>query len=240
MAEATPEVAHDDLASAQEQLARALGRARIGEDRNLAGQVRELGERVAHLLAGLLRMTRMHSPNNSAFDKPVDELRRSLARLHELLGTIHLVAVEDQVYVNEVRIRSDDKVTSLRELSAELHRHNAGGITLHAPLAGAAIRALIGALAGAPAAADPRSALARSLAAAGLSTVDLEGSFRFRMAGEAVREQAVPRDLVRRGIAAIDEEYRNLAAGRSPNPVAPAPPRGGGPRARPRRRGTLE
>ena len=48
----------DDLSRAQEDLGRALGRARIGEDRALANQVRELGERPAHLLSGLLRMTR--------------------------------------------------------------------------------------------------------------------------------------------------------------------------------------
>ena len=58
----------DDLSRAQDALARALGRARIGEDRALANQVRELGERLAHLLSGLLRMTRLHSPDNRFSD----------------------------------------------------------------------------------------------------------------------------------------------------------------------------
>ena len=40
----------DEISRAQETLARALGRARIGEDRALANLVRELGERLAHLL----------------------------------------------------------------------------------------------------------------------------------------------------------------------------------------------
>jgi len=40
----------DDLGHAQEALGRALGRARIGEDRALANQVRELGERLAQAI----------------------------------------------------------------------------------------------------------------------------------------------------------------------------------------------
>jgi hypothetical protein len=115
----------DDLSRAQEALARALGRARLGEDRALANQVRELGERLAHLLLGLLRMTRLHSPDNNAFNKPVEDLHMTLVQLHDLLGSVHLVAVEDQVYVNDIRIRAPEKASSIRDWT-EL-RHNCGG-----------------------------------------------------------------------------------------------------------------
>ena len=81
--------APDDIGRAQELLGRAIGRARIGEDRELANRVRELGERLAHLLLGLLRMTRMHSPDNHAFDRPVEELifplRDTLARIRRVV-----------------------------------------------------------------------------------------------------------------------------------------------------------
>src|SRR5512141_244860 len=95
----------DELSRAQEALGRALGRARAGEDPELANTGRELGERLAHLLSGLLRMSRLHSPDNRAFDQPVAEVRTTLVRLGEILGAVHLVAVEDQVYVNDIRIR---------------------------------------------------------------------------------------------------------------------------------------
>jgi hypothetical protein len=215
----TAEVATDDLTRAQQELGRALGRARIGEDRALANQVRELGERLAHLLAGLLRMTRLHSPDNSAFNKPVEELTHTLVQLHELLGSVHLVAVEDQVYVNDIRIRAGDKASSIRELGAELHRHNVGGVTFHLPLDGPAIRALIGALGSAPAPSEPRNSLTRTLHAAGLTGIELVGRFRFRMAGEAAQEIADPRDLVSRALTVTDEAFQNLAAGRVPNPL---------------------
>ena len=47
----------DELDRAQSELGRALGRARSGEDRDLANQVRERGEQVATLLAGLLKLS---------------------------------------------------------------------------------------------------------------------------------------------------------------------------------------
>jgi hypothetical protein len=209
----------DELARAQEELGRALGRARIGEDRALANLVRELGERLAHLLSGLLRMTRLHSPDNRAFDKPVSEVHETLVRLHELLGSVHLVAVEDQVYVNDIRIRADEKASSIRELGAELHRHNTGGITFHLPLDGPAIRVLVGALGGKAASAEPRNTLARALHSGGIRGIELAGRFRFRMAGEAARETAETRDLVSRALAATEEAFQNVAAGRVPNPL---------------------
>jgi hypothetical protein len=209
----------DDLSRAQEALARALGRARIGEDRALANQVRERGERLAHLLSGLLRMTRLHSPDNSAFNKPVEDLHTTLVQLNDLLGSVHLVAVEDQVYVNDIRIRAGEKASSIRELGAELHRHNAGGITFHQPLDGAAIRALIGCLGAAPAAHEPRNGLTRALHAAGVTGLELSGRFRFRMASEDASETSDPRDFVSRALAAAEEAFQNLAAGRVPNPL---------------------
>jgi hypothetical protein len=209
----------DDLSRAQEALARALGRARIGEDRALANQVRELGERLAHLLSGLLRMTRLHSPDNNAFNKPVEDLHTTLVQLNELLGSVHLVAVEDQVYVNDIRIRAGEKASSIRELGAELQRHNAGGITFHLPLDGPGIRALIGGLGSAPAPHEPRNSLARALHAAGVSGIELQGRFRFRMASEELAEMSDPRDFVSRALTAADEAFQNLAAGRMPNPL---------------------
>ncbi len=181
--------------------------------------MRELGERLAHLLSGLLRMTRLHSPDNSAFNKPVEDLHTTLVQLTDLLGSVHLVAVEDQVYVNDIRIRSGEKASSMRELGGELQRHNAGGITFHLPLDGPGIRALIGGLGSTPAPVEPRNSLARALHAAGVSGLELQGRFRFRMASEDSAEMSDPRDFVSRALAATDEAFQNLAAGRVPNPL---------------------
>jgi HD domain-containing protein len=209
----------DDLSRAQESLGRALGRARVSEDRELANQVREMGERLAHLLSGLLRMSHLHSSDNRAFDQPVSDVHGALVKLNELLGAVHVVAVEDQVYVNDIRIRAGDKAGSVRELCHELHRHNVGGITFHGPLEGPAIRALVAALGGPAAPSEPRNSLARTLLAQGIEAVELQGRFRFRMAGEATRKTAEPGEIVPRVLAAAEEAAGNLAAGRVPNPL---------------------
>jgi hypothetical protein len=219
VSETSPTVATDDLERAQAELARALGRARIGEDRALANQVRELGERLAHLLAGLLRMTRLHSADNNAFNKPVEDLHQTLVQLHDMLGSVHLVAVEDQVYVNDIRIRAGDKASSLRDLSGELQRHNVGGITFHMPLDGPAVRALVAAIGGSPAPSEPRNALVRALSAADLTGLELSGRFRFRMAAEGGPQGSLPRGFLSRALATTDEAFQNLAAGRVPNPL---------------------
>jgi hypothetical protein len=218
--EPVPAADLDDLSQAQENLARALGRARIGEDRALANLVRELGERLAHLLAGLLRMTQLHSPDNTAFNQPAEELHRTLVKLHDTLGAVHLVAVEDQVYVNDIRIRTGEKETGIHELGAELLRHNVGGITFHEPLDDAGIRRLVGLLGGEGASEEPRTALVRALEAAGVIGLELAGRHRFRMAGGGSEGDLPERhDLVPRALTAIDEAFQNLAAGRVPNPL---------------------
>jgi hypothetical protein len=129
------------------------------------------------------------------------------------------VAVEDQVYVNDIRIRAGEKASGIQELGAELQRHNTGGITFHVPIEGPAIRSVVGCLGATAAAADPRTSLARALHAAGITGLELQGRFRFRMASEARAEAADPRDFVSRALAATDEAFQNLAAGRVPNPL---------------------
>ncbi len=229
----------DDLTQAQEELGRALGRARIGEDRALFDQVRELGERLAYLLSGLLRMTRMHSPDNRAFDQPVAELHRTLVRLHEILGPIHLVAVEDQVYVNDIRIRTGDKDSAIHELGNELERHNVGEVTFHEPLDDAGIRGLVGALGEDPAAEQPRTALTQTLEARGVNGLELHGRFRFRMAGGVASDITERQDLAPPGPGRHRRGVPEPLCRAGAQPAAPAAHRDRAARGGPRGRGAL-
>jgi hypothetical protein len=206
----------DELLQAQEELARALGRARAGEDRDLAQRVRESGEQVVHLLGGLLKMTRVHAPENKAFDAPVVEFGKALATLVELLGTVHLVTVEDQVYVNDVRIRNDGK-SGARDLGAELRRHDTGGLSFHAPLSDPAIRTLVRSLAAAPEGEAKRAALLARLQAAQVTTVEPAGVFRFRL--DEGEDKRTPEDVLRRVLGLVNETWANLKDGRQLNPL---------------------
>ena len=90
------------IEASQEQLGRSLDRARMGEDKDLAARVRDLGERLVRLLYGLLKMTEIHALDNNAFKKPSKEFSIVTETLMELLGAIHIVTVEDQVFVNDI------------------------------------------------------------------------------------------------------------------------------------------
>jgi hypothetical protein len=208
-----------DLQQAQSILGRALGRARAGEDRELAQRVREAGEQLSHMLGGLLKLSRTHAPDNRAFDTPVAEFSRALSGLVSQLGTVHLVTVEDQVYVNDIRIRTEG-AGSAKDLGAELRRHNVGGVSFHGPLDPEAARGLVAALSAPPAAELPRRALSRALEARGLGSVELVGIHRFRTAragDEPTRRD--PSEILGRLLDLVAETWDNLRAGRVLNPL---------------------
>ena len=101
--------AHDsEILESQERLGKALDKARAGDDRALATAVREDGELFVRIFYGLLRMIRLHDLDNQAFGKPILEFVSVTERLCELLGAVNIVCVEEQVYINDIRIRFDE------------------------------------------------------------------------------------------------------------------------------------
>lgn len=210
----------DDLSVAQESLGHAIDQARAGEDKQLSQQVREHGEQVVRLLNGLQRLTRIHDPKNAAFDQPIRELSLSLKRLYDLLGAVRVICVEGQVYVNDIRIRLDEKAGSATELTEELARHGAGGLTFFEPLVEDAIRALTFLLSAPAPAANQRAHLMKALADNGLSTVAPTGFFKLKVSGdkEVHTGRSLQKSLLRASASASDA-WAQIAAGRLPNPA---------------------
>ena len=210
----------DEVLRAQTEIGRALRRAHAGEDRALAARVREEGDRLAHLFAGVLAMARTHALDNRAFDQPLRDLGTALAHLAGLLGSVHLLTVEEQVYVNDVRIRLEGTEVG-SALGARLARHGCGGLSFHAPLSDSQWRALVAALAAEPAATAARSALGRALLTAGLTSVEVAGIHHFRVGqpGEAPVASRPPAAVVQSGVRLAEESWANLAAARLPNPL---------------------
>jgi hypothetical protein len=208
----------DELQRAQRTLGRALGKARAGEDRELAQRVRENGEQLGQMLSGLLKMTRVHAADNKAFDAPLAEFVRALSALADLVGEVYLVAVEDQAYLNEIRLRSEGK-PGLRELGAELRRQNVGGVTFQSPLDSRQARALVAAFAAPPVEPAPRTALEERLGKAGVDSVGLHGILRFRTSEEMATGRPDPTEALRRALALSADAWERLAAGRALNPL---------------------
>ncbi len=208
----------DELQQAQASLGRAVERARAGEDRVLAAQVRERGEQLAHLLTGLVRMGHVHATTNHAFDQPCAELSRALDALLSLLGSVHLVAVDDQVYLNDVRLKTTAEGPQ-RALGAELAKHNVGGLTFGGALTDAQVRVLVARLAQRPEPPHPRGAVLRHLREAGVDGVTLQGLHRFRMSDDAAPDDEAGA-LVHALVEAVEQAWDALGAGRELNVLA--------------------
>jgi HD-GYP domain-containing protein (c-di-GMP phosphodiesterase class II) len=210
----------DAIATAQEQLARTLQRARAEEDRELATRVRELGAQLAHLLNGLFHMARTHALNNTAFDAPVREFGVALRQTMELLGPVSLQCVEDQIFVNDLRIRFDKLIEQSITLGSDLQRHAVGGLTFNGPLADPEIRTIVRLFSSPPATAGPRAALQSGLGAAGLSSVQVHPPFRFRITGEEFHQATREfREIYLASASTVAGVFANLGADRLPSPL---------------------
>ncbi len=210
----------DALQAAQDDLGRALDRARAGEDRELAAIVRDEGHQVVRLIFGLIRLTRVHDTDNQVFEKPLRDLHQVIANLIDVLGVVHLIAVEDQVYINDVRIRFMDRAEGAQELGSELRRLNVGGITFHDSPSPQQLRVLTNAFALPPIGVHSRAELLGRLKEVGVTGVEAHGLFRFRMSGEEVEDRQVDTEVAtRRAAEVVDETWTNMVNQRVPNPL---------------------
>lgn len=205
------------IQDAQQRLGRTLRRARLVEDRALARTVRELGERLAHINHGLLQLVRMHDVSNKAFDKPVEEFRHVLTCLIDLLGPVNLVCVEDQVWVNGIRVRFDVNLEHAQALGDMFRRQNVGGLTYFQDLSTDDVRTVLGLFAAKPAAERARTTLQQGLDESGLSSVELHPQFQFVTESQRISKQ-VP-ELSNAAADVLAETFVNLEADRLPNPL---------------------
>lgn len=209
----------DEVGQAQRDVGAAIDRARAGDDRELAGKVRELGEQFVRMLTGAMRMTRFHDVNNMAFETPLRDLERSLAALRDLLGLVQVIMVEDQVYVNDQRLRLDDRVDPDDGFAAMWLRHEVGGLNLHATLTMEQWKRVVVRAMGEAAAEHPRPNLQVKLEGEGLNALELLPVFRFRMKDEHRRLDQDAGAIMHRAAGVIDGLWAGLASGRAANPL---------------------
>ncbi len=209
----------DEVGQAQRDVGAALDRARAGDDRELAAKVRELGEQFVRMLTGAMRMTRFHDVGNMAFEAPLRDLERSLTALRDLLGLVQVIMVEDQVYVNDQRLRLDDRIDPEDGFAALWLRHQVGGLNLHATFTMDQWRRVVVRSMTEPAADHPRPALQAALESEGLNAIELLPVFRYRMKDEHRRLDQDVGAIMHRAAGVIDGLWAGLAAGRAANPL---------------------
>ena len=211
----------DEIQQGQDALGKALEQARAGEDRQLGQRVREYGESFVRLVNGLVRLCAIHAPDNHAFDEPTNQLVNTLLKLDKLIGQVAIVCVEGQVYVNDLRVRMDDRMSGPQALEAELARHACGGLAFTRPLDAEQVRALAHCIAAPPAEEKPLQALADALRDCGVPEVTPQGRYRLRISGETARSasQVELQRTLQRANGVVAEAWGNLSANRVPNPL---------------------
>ncbi len=207
------------VASVQRGLEKALQRASLADDRELAGRVRDEGHRLVFLLNGLVRTSRLYQLDNAALEGPSAEFASVLRGLIGLLGAVTIFCVEDNVYVNDVRLRvRPTEQVVIDGIVAELDRHNVGGVAFHGPIGAPEVKLLARALSQpAGEAGRARAALADRLTA--VPELELTGRYRFRISGERTTVKQRHDDVMRRGAAVVKEAVANLGSNRLPNPL---------------------
>jgi hypothetical protein len=207
-----------NLEALQQTLEQALRGERATDDRELATVVREEGHRLVFLLSGLVRASRLYDLENAALTGPSRELAEVLDGLVDRLGVVHVVLVEGQAYVNDVRVRvralEQDVVD---QLAGELGRHEVGGLSFHQRLEAGALKQLAQAVSRAAEAPAPRSALRMRLSA--LGNVGISGRWRFRLQEEEATPARAQAELAWRVVETVRDALGRLAAGWTPNPL---------------------
>jgi hypothetical protein len=202
----------------QKSLERAVTRASLADDRDLAGRLRDEGQRLIFLLNGLVRTCRLYQSDNTAMDGLAAETSQMLKRLLDMLGAVHVVVVEDQVYINDVRVRMKKiEQEMLEQLAAEMARHDIGGFSLHVALDPQHVKTLARALSASTEPSQPRAALAARLS--DLPGVELAGKYRFRLKGEKLAVRPSASEVLRRSAGVVQDTLARLGAGRLPNPL---------------------
>ena len=201
----------------QQGLEKALQAASQADDRELAGKVRDDGRRLVFILHGLLRTSRLHDKENAAFEQPSVEFSVTLQGLLDLLGAVHIVCVEDQIYGNDIRLRGNPREQLVIEsFVQEFARHNAGGLSFHGGVQAESVREMVQLIAAPPEESDnPRKALEDKLTP--LGDISLQGIHRFRIGGEPTQQKKDYQDAVRRGATVVAEAVPHPAADRLPN-----------------------
>jgi HD-GYP domain-containing protein (c-di-GMP phosphodiesterase class II) len=207
------------VSAMQRNLEKAVARASLADDRDLAGRIRDEGQRLIFLLNGLVRSSRLYQAGSPAMDALATETAELLKRLLGMLGTVHVVAVEDQIHVNEVRVRMKKLEQELLEqLVSELGRHDIGGFSFYGPLDPQEVKTLVGALA-APAAEGGHARAALAARLSGVRNVELSGKYRFRLKGEKLAVRVGASEVLRRGASVVQDSLGQLASGRVPHPL---------------------
>jgi len=200
-------------------------------------QLRQLGRDLVNYTFMSLRTMAMHTTTNEAVRLPVERLGATIEELSRLVNTVHLIAVEGQVYLNDLRIRMEsaafENVSYLVEI---FDRHGIGGISFDRPPDDNELRELLllllkykpsaeileeqgGALAG----------IRQALEESGVAGVKFDQQYYYKAGATDVAEEGGQEDegseqegaalAYAKGVLAVKDYFRAVEAAEAANPL---------------------
>jgi HD-GYP domain-containing protein (c-di-GMP phosphodiesterase class II) len=194
------------------------------------GLMRELGKSLVNYLFMALRTLSIHSADNDAVNEPLRRLAEALQELSTVIHRTHFITVEGQVYLNDLRIKTEPSAyNNLAYLVGQLDRHGIGGITFHKPPDTATIKALLLLILNTrpPKEGDALDAIRLVLAASEVHDIEFDRPYYFKsgdgqvavqMEGEA-GDQEVAALSYAKGVLAVKDYFRAVEAAETANPL---------------------
>ena len=194
------------------------------------GLMRELGKSLVNYMFMALRTLAIHSADNEAVEEPLRRLSDALEELSRVIHRTHFITVEGQVYLNDLRIKTEASAyNNVAYLVGQLDRHGIGGITFHRPPPPAQLKSLLLLMLNnrPPREGDPLDAIRLVLAEADVQDIEFDRPYYFK-SGEGqvaalsegvAAEQEVAALSYSKGVLAVKDYFRAVEAAETANPL---------------------
>ena len=206
------------------------------------GLMRELGKALVNYMFMALRTLSIHSADNAAVIEPLRRLSEALQELSTVIHRTHFITVEGQVYLNDLRIKTDPSAhANLTYLVGQLDRHGIGGITFHKPPGSDTLKTLLLLILNTrpPQEGDALDAIRLVLADSDVRDIEFDRPYYFKAGGGggsggggvggdygsaevyegAAAEQEVAALSYAKGVLAVKDYFRAVEAAETANPL---------------------
>ena len=195
------------------------------------GLMRDLGKSLVNYMFMALRTLAIHSSDNAAVEEPLRRLASVLDELSRVVHRTHFITVEGQVYLNDLRIKTDASAhNNVAYLIGQLDRHGIGGITFHKGPPPEQLKELLLLLLNnrPPTEGDALDAIRVVLADAEVHDVEFDRPYYFKSGGSGgvaamaegvAAEQEVAALSYAKGVLAVKDYFRAVEAAETANPL---------------------
>ena len=205
----------------------------VDPDESELGRLRDLGRDLVNYLFMSMRTLAIHDAANAAVDEPLGRLAVVLEKLSRDVHRTHFIAVEGQIYLNDLRIKMEAAAYgNVNYLVNVLTKHGIGGITFNRPLPLADLKTLVLLLLNTrpptDGETDPLDHIRAGLEQADIPDVDFDRPYYFKSgestgmvtaAGDAAAEQEVAALSYAKGVLAVKDYLRAVEAAETANPL---------------------